>query len=237
MDYKDLKVLFEDNHIIVVYKPANIPTQSDISGDKDMCTIVKEYLINKYDKQGDAYLGMIQRLDRPTAGLLMFAKTSKAAKRLNEQFKEHQITKKYFAIVRGKPPIKEDKLVCYLKKYEKQNIVKVVPQLTEGSKYAELSYKLITSNDKTSLLLIDLVTGRSHQIRVQLSSNFMPIIGDNKYGDNTNVQLALFACELKFMHPISGEKHTFRLYPPEEEPWLEYKTYTDSVLEVLIKNS
>ena len=201
MDYKDLKVLFEDNHIIVVYKPANIPTQSDISGDKDMCTIVKEYLINKYDKQGDAYLGMIQRLDR------------------------------------GKPPIKEDKLVCYLKKYEKQNIVKVVPQLTEGSKYAELSYKLITSNDKTSLLLIDLVTGRSHQIRVQLSSNFMPIIGDNKYGDNTNVQLALFACELKFMHPISGEKHTFRLYPPEEEPWLEYKTYTDSVLEVLIKNS
>lgn len=237
MDYRDLKVLFEDNHIIAVYKPANVPTQSDETKDLDMCTIVKEYLVKKYNKPGDAYLGMVHRLDRPTGGILIFAKTSKAASRLTEQFKEHKISKKYFAIVKGKPQDKEGKLTCYLKKYEKQNIVKVVPKLTEGSKYAELSYKLITSNDKTSLLWIDLITGRSHQIRVQLSSNFMPILGDRKYGDNTNVQLALFASELKFLHPISGEKHTIRIYPPEEEPWIDYKTYTDSILGVLIKNS
>ena len=237
MTYKDIEIVFEDNHLLVVCKPANLPTQSDKSGDIDLLTLMKEYLKEKYSKPGEAYLGMVQRLDRPTAGLIMFAKTSKAAERLNKQFVGREIEKKYFAIVRGEPDRKENILISYLKKYEKQNIVKVVPQLTEGAKYAELKYRVVATKGDTSLLEVNLVTGRAHQIRVQLSSNGTPILGDRKYGDNTNVQLALFASELKFTHPISGDKHVIRAYPPEEAPWQDYKRYTDSILELLIKNS
>ncbi len=222
-----LNILFEDNHIIVVVKPQNIPSQADESGDKDMLTLVKEYIKEKYEKPGEAYVGLVHRLDRPTGGIMVFAKTSKAAGRLSEQIRENKMQKTYYAITTHIPQAKQDTLLNYLKKDEKNNIVKIVTMADTGAKKAELSYKVLQTNDDDNALLeVKLITGRGHQIRVQLSGINCPLWGDNKYGrDKTKMSknLGLWAGRLEFLHPVTKVKMTFACPPQvDEEPWNKF---------------
>lgn len=219
-----MEILFEDNHIIVVHKPQGVPSQADESGDKDMLTMVKEYIKEKYNKPGNVFVGLVHRLDRPTGGVMVFAKNSKSASRLCEQIKTGEFDKTYFAVVNGSMPNVAGRLVNYLKKDEKQNKVSIVPKLEEGAKKAELEYKVLARTDKYSLLKIKLYSGRSHQIRVQLANAKCSIVGDNKYGKGEKVLLNLYAVELGFVHPVSKQKMVFRVYPPETlEAWKNFK--------------
>ena len=211
-----IDVIYEDNHIIVVIKPQGIPTQADSSGDNDMLSMVKEYIKEKYNKPGNVYVGLVHRLDRPTGGVMVFAKTSKAASRLTESIKSGDMSKKYLAVTVGTPEKREAKLTNYLQKNEKLNIVLVVPMGTTGAKYAELKYKVLDSTDKIALLDIDLVTGRSHQIRTQLKHIGNPIYGDVKYGGDTLAKghnLALWAYNLTFTHPTTKQTMNFKVLP------------------------
>lgn len=223
--FDDLNIVYEDNHILVVVKPQNIPTQEDESHDMDMVRLLKEYLVKSKNKPGEAYLGLVHRLDRPTGGVMVFAKTSKAAQRLSESIKNGSFEKKYLAVVVGEPKNKTDRLQHYLKKNAMQNKVMVVPMLTEGAKFAELDYKTLQTVQGYSLISVVLHTGRSHQIRVQMSTIGHPLYGDQKYGDDERskkCQLALWATELRFPHPVDKEKGimTFRVYPPvDSAPW------------------
>lgn len=222
---EDLNVLYEDNHVIVVIKPQNVPTQEDESKDVDMLSMVKGYVKEKYNKPGNVYIGLVHRLDRPTGGVMVFARTSKAASRLGEQIKNGEMLKKYLAVVEGKPRQESGKLVNYLAKNEKTNTVAVVPQLTHNAKYAELKYKTLDSNEKTSLIDVDLITGRSHQIRVQMKYIGCPLVGDAKYGKSSaNRKIALWSYYLKFEHPVTKKSMVFKVYPPlEETPWDNFK--------------
>lgn len=218
-----LNVLYEDNHIIVVLKPQNMPSQEDSSKDKDMLTCVKEYVKEKYNKPNEAYIGLVHRLDRPTGGVMVFARTSKAAERLSKQIAEHKLKKYYLTIVEGTPKEKSKRLVNYLKKDEKINKVSIVPQLEDGAKLAELEYNTLSSYDnKFSLLRVELFTGRSHQIRAQLSIIGNPIVADVKYGAELKLSknLCLWAYKLVFEHPVTKQKMQFTCYPPVDEiPW------------------
>lgn len=236
MTYKDLRILFEDNHLLVVVKPMDVPVQADASGDPDMLSMLKEYLVEKYNKPGDAYLGLVHRLDRPTGGVMMFAKTSKCAERLCESIKNGDVDKKYLAILEGTPRYKADKLCCYLKKFSDTNTVKIVPALTEGAKYAELDYKLLAEKQGMSLVSVKLITGRGHQIRVQMAGMGTPIVGDRRYGNGmkTKLPLCLWATELRLSHPISGKTMVFRVYPPETAPWTAFNM--DAYLKISVPN-
>lgn len=217
-----MEVVFEDNHLLVVVKPQNVPSQADSSGDKDIQTMCKEYLKEKYNKPGEVYCGLLHRLDRPTGGLMVFAKTSKCASRMTEAIKEGQLDKKYLAVVVGRPKYDADYLINFLKKDEKTNVVKVVPQLETGAKRAELTYKVLDNTDKLSLVECKLLTGRSHQIRVQMATIGCPVFGDVKYkGDIVKGwNLALWSYKLTFEHPITHKIMNFICYPPEDEtPW------------------
>lgn len=223
---EELVVLYEDNHIIVVVKPQNIPSQGDISGDDDMLNKVKRYIKEKYNKEGEAFVGLVHRLDRPTGGIMVFAKTSKAAARLSQQIKDNQMNKTYYAITTQIPQIKQNILLNYLKKDEKNNIVKIVPQSEQGAKRAELSYKVLQTNENLALLEVKLITGRGHQIRVQMAGINCPLFGDNKYGKITNkksVNLGLWAGRLEFLHPTTKQKMIFAC-PPDtsKEPWNKF---------------
>lgn len=221
-EYKGIIIVHEDNHIIVVVKPQNIPSQADESTDPDMLSLLKEYIKEKYNKEGDVFLGLVHRLDRPTGGVMVFARTSKAAERLCESLKSGDFEKKYMAIVQGIPREKQDRLTHYLIKNEFRNIVQVAPMTSTGAKLAELDYKVLTDKNGMSLVMIKLLTGRSHQARVQMATIGTPIIGDAKYGKEEKIKsnLALWAVEIKFTHPTTKEKMTFRVYPPETEyPW------------------
>lgn len=217
-----LKVIFEDNHIIVVEKPVNIPSQSDKTGNIDMLTIIKEYLKEKYNKPGNVYLGLIHRLDRPVGGVMVFAKTSKAAARLSEEVREKIFQKIYLAVVNGKMEHKKGLLEDYLLKNEKNNMSKVVKEGTKNGKYASLDYEVMRYNEKIdlSLLKIALHTGRHHQIRVQLSSRNHSIYGDQKYGGRGHgKQIALWAYSLKILHPITKKEMTFISIPEINGSW------------------
>ena len=224
----ELNVLYEDNHVIVVIKPQNVPTQEDSSKDIDMLTMVKQYIKEKYNKPGEAYVGLVHRLDRPTGGVMVFAKTSKSASRLSEQIKNNEMSKKYLAISNGIARKQSGKLVNYLAKNERTNTVMVVPQLSNGAKYAELEYKVLDTVNNLSLFDIDLHTGRSHQIRVQLKYINCPIYGDAKYGQKSPTgKLALWSYYLKFVHPTTKKSMVFKVYPPmEETPWNNFKIDT-----------
>ena len=219
---KNLKVIYEDNHIIVVQKPVNIPSQGDKTGDIDMLTIIKQYLKEKYNKPGNVYLGLVHRLDRPVGGVMVFAKTSKAAARLSEQVRNKDLKKQYLVIVNGKFEKESGTLKDYLLKDEKSNISKVVKEGTKNSKLAILDYKVIKYAPELNLsvLKIDLHTGRHHQIRVQLSSRGHSIYGDQKYGTRgRGKQICLWAYELGLIHPISKEKLTFSILPEKTGSW------------------
>ena len=207
-----LDVLYEDNHIIVVLKKANILSQADSTGDMDMLTIVKKYIKEKYNKPGNVYLGLVHRLDRPVGGIMVFARTSKAASRLSEQVRNKKFKKSYMAVVRGKLPNDKDKFVDYLKKLDNGNTI--VTNESNG-KYSELSYEVVNYNkkDDMSLVNIDLKTGRHHQIRVQFSSRGYPLCGDQRYGKQDNTQIALYAYRLEFIHPTTKEELVFENIP------------------------
>ena len=217
-----LKVIYEDNHILVVEKPPNIPSQSDKTNDIDMLTICKKYIKEKYNKPGNVYLGLVHRLDRPVGGIMIFAKTSKAASRLSNQVREKIFKKKYLAVVDGKPENKTGILEDYLYKDERNNISKVVNKDKKNAKYAKLEYELIVYDEvkNLSLLSINLYTGRHHQIRVQLSNFGHSIFGDQKYGTRgKGKQIALWAYELEIEHPITKEKMTFKDLPENKGTW------------------
>jgi 23S rRNA pseudouridine1911/1915/1917 synthase len=215
---KKLDVLYEDNHLIVVVKPQNVPTQGDSSGDKSLLDMVKEYIKEKENKPGEAFVGLVHRLDRPTGGVMVFAKTSKSASRLSEQFKTDDVHKTYFAVVVGEPREKKGHLIHFLKKDEKNNMVEIVPASTTGAKRAELDYEVLETKEGHSLVRINLITGRSHQARIQMKSLGTPIYGDVKYGGKNAKQglLNLFAVELRFEHPVSKDAMRFICYPPEQ---------------------
>jgi len=217
-----LNVLFEDNHIIVVEKIVNIPSQADKTGDIDMLTIIKDYLKEKYNKPGNVYLGLVHRLDRPVGGVMVFAKTSKAAARLSEQVRIKEFEKKYLVVVNGKLARKQGTFEDYLLKNEKKNMSKVVAENTKNSKYANLDYEVLKYNEEINLSVVKvhLHTGRHHQIRVQFSSRDHSIYGDQKYGGRGHgKQIALWAYSLSFMHPISKEKLEFKVLPEIIGSW------------------
>ena len=219
---QNLKVIYEDNHIIVVEKIPNIPSQSDKTGDIDMLTLAKQYLKEKYQKPGNVYLGLIHRLDRPVGGIMIFAKTSKAASRLSNEVREKVFKKKYLAVVDGKLDKKEGVLEDYLYNDERNNISKVVKKEKKNAKYAKLEYKVLKYNKikDLSLLEINLHTGRHHQIRVQLSNMGHSIFGDQKYGTRgRGKQIALWAYELAIIHPTTKEKMTFTDMPEAVGTW------------------
>ena len=215
-----MKIIYEDNHLLVVLKPINIPVQEDDSKDLDMLTYLKKYLKEKYNKAGNVYLGLVHRLDRPVSGIMVFAKTSKAASRLSEQIRNHTFKKEYMAVLCGKTP-KKDILVDKLLKNPKTNTTVV----SEKGKEAILSYELIKYKNNYSLVKINLETGRSHQIRVQFSSRGYPLYGDQRYNKKAlpKQQIALFANRLEFIHPVTKEKLFFEEELPNFEPWNIFK--------------
>jgi len=209
-------ILYEDNHIIVVYKKENIPVCLDESKDEDLLSIIKKYIKEKYNKPNNVYLGLVHRLDRPVSGIMVFAKTSKAASRLSEQIRNNEFKKTYHAVVLGKTKefdILKDKLL----KDTKTNITKV----DNNGKEAILEYSLVGYKNDMSLVKINLKTGRSHQIRVQFSSRNHPLYGDQKYNKKAIVgeQIALFASSLSFIHPTTKEKLNFNLELPNSYPF------------------
>ena len=219
---QELKVIYEDNHIIVVEKKPNIPSQGDKTNDVDMLTIIKKYIKEKYNKPGEVYLGLVHRLDRPVGGVMVFAKTSKAAARLSEEVRNKVFKKQYLAIVDGKFEEKLGTFEDYLLKNEKNNMSKVVKEGTKNAKYAKLDYEVLTYNEEINLsvLKINLHTGRHHQIRVQLSSRNHSIYGDQKYGTRgRGKQIALWAYSLTIVHPTTKEELTFRSIPDKIGSW------------------
>ena len=211
-----INIIYEDNHILVVEKPINIPVQEDDSKDMDFLNMIKNYIKEKYNKPGNVYVGLVHRLDRPVGGLMVFAKTSKAASRLSEQVRLNKIKKVYHAVIEGKP-LKEGHLEDYLLKDSKTNTTKV----NKSGKLSILDYKLISTVENLSLVKVFLKTGRSHQIRVQFSSRNLPLYGDQRYNKNAKVgqQIALYATSLTFEHPTTKENLTFELDLPNKYPW------------------
>ncbi len=217
-----LVILHEDNHIIVVMKPQNLASCPDESGDDNLLDRIREYVKTTYDKPGNVYIGLVHRLDRPTGGVMVFAKTSKAAGRLGEQMKTGDFEKKYLAVLNGTPNPESGTLVNYLKKNTVNNMVYLCTQATDGAKMASLEYRILQKDERLSLAEVRLHTGRSHQIRVQMAGIAHPVYGDMRYGGERaqKGKLALWAYSLTFTHPVTKERMKFICEPPEDEtPW------------------
>lgn len=218
-----MTVLYEDNHIIAVNKTCNEIVQGDKTGDVPLSETVKAYIKEKYNKPGEVFLGVTHRLDRPTSGIVLFARTSKALTRLNEMFKSHeQIRKTYWAIVQGKPKMVEARLENYLIRNEKQNKSYIAKQGAKDAKLAILTYKTLTVGDHYSLLEINLETGRHHQIRCQLAAIGCPVKGDLKYGakrSNPDGGICLHARQIAFEHPVSHDEIVITAPIPEDSIW------------------
>ena len=218
----NLQVLFEDNHIIIVNKRAGDIVQGDKTGDKPLSDVVKEYIKDKYNKPGNVYLGTVHRLDRPTTGLVIFAKTSKVLPRLNKLFLSKNINKTYWALVKNEPPKNQDTLINWLKKNPKNNKSRAYEKEVAESKKAILHYELIKKLDNYFLLEVNLETGRHHQIRVQLSSIGSPIKGDLKYGfdrSNKDASISLHARHIEFIHPVKKEPIAISAPLPNDPIW------------------
>lgn len=218
----NLQILHEDNHIIVVNKRVGDIVQGDKTGDKPLSDIVKEYIKDKYNKPGDVFLGVVHRLDRPTTGIVVFARTSKALERLNKMFSERETQKTYWAVVKNKPSKAKDKLVHFLKRNEKNNTSKAHLKEVPESKIASLDYLIIKELDNYFVLEINLHTGRHHQIRAQLQAIGCPIKGDLKYGfdrSNPDGGIHLHARKLAFIHPVSKENIEIIAPTPSDSIW------------------
>ncbi len=220
-------IVYEDNHLLVVIKPHNIAVQEDESKDDDMLNLLKNYIKVRDNKPGNVFLGLVHRLDRPTGGVMVFAKTSKCASRLTEQLKSHEMKKTYLTVVLGRPNQNKARLTAYLVKDEKNNVVNLATRSDYGAKEAILDYEVLDNNSNMSLVKVNLLTGRSHQIRVQMSKqNNTVIYGDFKYGDKAHGgNLALWAYELKFNHPTTQKPMVFTVLPDSEKlPWNAFES-------------
>ncbi len=218
----NLQVIHEDNHLIVVNKRVGDIVQGDKTGDKPLSEIVKEYIKDKYNKPGEVFLGVVHRLDRPTTGIVVFARTSKALSRMNELFSNRETQKTYWAVVKNKPVKSPDKLVHYIKRNEKNNTSKAHLNEVPDSKLASLEYKIIKELTNYTALEIELHTGRHHQIRAQLAAIGSPIKGDLKYGfdrSNPDGGIHLHARKLSFTHPVSKETITIIAPTPDDVIW------------------
>ncbi len=215
-----IDIIYEDNHLIVVHKPANIASCPDASNDYDMLSKIKDYLKVKYHKPGNVYLGLVHRLDRPVEGIMVYAKTSKAAERLSKQINNKEFIKTYYAVIEGIPK-KQDTFTDYLAKNEKNNNSYVTDK--DKGKLATLTYELINTKDNLSLVKINLLTGRHHQIRVQFSSRGYPLYADHRYNkkfiNDTKENIALIAKELSFYHPTTKTLLHFEIALPKKYPY------------------
>ena len=219
---ENLQVLFEDNHIIIVNKRAGDITQGDKTGDKPLSDVIKEYVKEKYNKPGKVFIGTVHRLDRPTSGVVIFARTSKALERLNKMLREKTIAKTYWALVKNAPKKETDTLINFLKKDTKKNKSFVYKKEIEGRKKAILHYKILKKLENYSLIEVDLETGRHHQIRTQLSHIGSAIKGDLKYGfprSNKDGSISLHARKINFIHPVSKEEITITAATPKDVVW------------------
>lgn len=231
MDYRDLKILFEDNHLIAVNKPAGILVQGDETGDTPLSEVVKEYVKHRYNKPGDVFLGTIHRLDRPVSGVILFARTSKALERMNGLFATRDVEKTYWALVNTRPEPLADTLVHYLVKDHEHNITRAYTTAKNMKnevkpKRAELTYELVAEIGSHYMLEVKPTTGRSHQIRAQLSKVGYPIRGDLKYGSATafdNASIALHAHSITFVHPVTKESVTIDAPAPKVPLWQEFE--------------
>ena len=216
-----LRVLYEDNHVIVVVKEKNVLSQADNTHDKDILTIIKKYLKEKYNKPGNVYLGLVHRLDRPVSGIMVFAKTSKAASRLSDQVRKKEIKKTYMAVVKGIIKKNEDTFVDYLLKLDNGNTIVTTK---EKGKESVLTYKVLKRNyeKNETLVSIDLKTGRHHQIRVQFASRGYPLCGDQRYGKSDKTQIALCAYKLEFIHPTTKQLMKFEIEKPLDTYWTDF---------------
>lgn len=225
-----MTVLYEDNHIIIVNKTCREIVQGDKTGDKPLSETVKEWLKAKYNKPGNVFCGVVHRLDRPTSGIVVFAKTSKALPRLNDMFKNKEVTKTYWAVVKNLPEETEGTLVHYLVRNEKQNKSYAYDAEKPNSKKAVLHYRLLTRSDKYNLLEIDLETGRHHQIRCQLAKIGCPIKGDLKYGaerSNPDGGISLHARKISFVHPVSKKLIEVTAPVPDDNLWKALEALTE----------
>jgi 23S rRNA pseudouridine1911/1915/1917 synthase len=228
-------ILFEDNHVLVAVKPAGVLSQPDSTKDADMLSILKSYLVETYHKPGDAYIGLLHRLDRPVSGVMVFAKTSKCASRISAQIRQHQMIKRYRVVVWGGPLAEEGTLRSFIQKDEVRNQVTVIHEekgkaIPDDAKEGILTYRCVGravrkgpgGNQPISLLEVNLLTGRSHQIRAQLADSGMPIMGDRKYGPDDSTyrgDICLEAFSLTFAHPISGIEMNFTIPVSPKDPW------------------
>lgn len=220
----NLEILFEDNHLIIINKRPGDLVQGDKTKDEPLCEIIKKYIKARDRKPGNVFLGVVHRLDRPTSGAVIFAKTSKALARMNDLLKAKEVDKKYWAIVKNKPAKIEETLISYLKKNPKNNKSTSFQKEMEGSKKAVLHYKVIRTLDRYFLLEVSLMTGRHHQIRCQLSKIGCPIKGDLKYGfdrSNSNASIHLHARRISFLHPVKNETISIICNPPKDPIWDE----------------
>lgn len=214
----DIPILYEDNHLLIVHKPKGVLSQADQSGQSDMLTLCKKYLKNEYKKPGNVFLGLLHRLDKPVSGIMMFAKTSKSASRISEQIRKRTIGKTYLAVVEGAPP-PNGFLTHHLLKKADTNTVSVVSGGTKGAKKSQLIFQTIQKEKDIALLKIKLITGRAHQIRVQLAEEGFSVWGDLKYGTGNHSDIALHAFELTFQHPTLKNEMVFQCMPGNEIPW------------------
>lgn len=221
--YHGVSIVYEDNHLLVVVKPPNMPTQADDSGDADLHSTMKAYIAERYSKPGAVYLGLVHRLDRPVGGLVVLAKTSKAADRLSAQVRDKTMHRQYVAAVRGRAK-EADEICDFLLKDGKTNMVRVVPANTPGAKDAKLRYQKCSEAGELTLVRVRLFTGRSHQIRVQLSHAGLPIWGDARYGGGRpGEQIALWGAHLGLIHPTKKEEMHFDALPPmDAQPWKRF---------------
>ncbi len=219
--------IYEDNHLLIVNKPAGILVQGDQTGDKPLVDYCKDYIKEKYNKPGAVFLGVVHRLDRPVSGAVIFARTSKALERMNKLFKNRKVQKTYWAVVKRRPKTKEDKLVHWLKKDERRNVTAAFEKEVDGAQRAELNYRSLGKLNDHWLVEVKPITGRPHQIRVQLASMGCPIRGDLRYGfskPNTDKSINLHARGLYFEHPVKKEPVIIRAGLPNDQFWEQFLT-------------